>query len=213
MHNGFINVDNEKMSKSAGNFFTVRDIAKDFDLEAVRMFMLSAHYRSPINFSREMIEQAKASLDRLYTAKDNYEFLLKFAGDGELRPEDQVLMDAASIARDNFEDAMDDDLNTADAIGSIFELVRKANTQINDQTPAVVIRKVLDTLVELTGVIGLLTRKEEKADTDVNALVEARAKARAEKNWAESDRLRDLIQSMGYVIKDTKQGQQVTKAM
>ncbi|MBQ7486894.1 MAG: cysteine--tRNA ligase [Clostridia bacterium] len=213
MHNGFINVDNEKMSKSAGNFFTVRDIAKDFDLEAVRMFMLSAHYRSPINFSREMIEQAKASLDRLYTAKDNYEFLLKFAGDGELRPEDQELMDAASIARDNFEDAMDDDLNTADAIGSIFELVRKANTQINDQTPAVVIRKVLDTLVELTGVMGLLTRKEEKADTDVNALVEARAKARAEKNWAESDRLRDLIQSMGYVIKDTKQGQQVTKAM
>ncbi|MBQ8095436.1 MAG: cysteine--tRNA ligase [Clostridia bacterium] len=213
MHNGFINVDNEKMSKSAGNFFTVRDIAKDFDLEAVRMFMLSAHYRSPINFSREMIEQAKASLDRLYTARDNYEFLLGNAVDGEMRPADAEVLEAAKAGRAGFDAAMDDDLNTADALGSIFEMVRKANTLLDEKTPKAVIEEVLATLKELTGVMGLLSRKEEKADDDVNALLEARAKARAEKNWAESDRLRDLIQSMGYVLKDTKQGQQLTKAM
>ena len=213
MHNGFINVNNEKMSKSAGNFFTVRDIAKKYDLEAVRMFMLSAHYRSPINFSEEMIQQAKASLDRLYTARDNYEFLLKNAKDGEIRPVDQEVLDAVKAARAGFDAAMDDDLNTADALGSIFELVRTANAQMNEDTPACVIREVLSALTELTGVMGLLTHKEEKADADVNALLEARAKARAEKNWAESDRLRDAIQAMGYVLKDTKQGQQLTKAM
>ncbi|MBQ9010132.1 MAG: cysteine--tRNA ligase [Clostridia bacterium] len=213
MHNGFININNEKMSKSAGNFFTVRDIAEKYDLEAVRMFMLSAHYRSPINFSEELIVQAKNSLERLYTARENYEFLLKNAPEGESRPEDQEVLAAVQAARTGFDAAMDDDLNTADALGCIFELVRTANTQLNEQTPAAVIREVLAALTELTGVLGLLNRKEEKADEDVNALLEARAKARAEKNWAESDRLRDVIQAMGYVLKDTKQGQQLTKAM
>ena len=158
MHNGFINVDNQKMSKSLGNFFTVRDIAKEFDLEAVRMFMLSAQYRSPINFSREMIEQAKASLDRLYTARDHYLFLLENAKDGEMGEKEQALM-------------------------------------------------------EMAGVFGILTRKADEGDEKVKTLLEARAKARAEKNWAESDRLRNEIAALGYVLKDTKQGQQVTKAM
>ena len=130
-----------------------------------------------------------------------------------MRPADAEVLEAAKAGRAGFDAAMDDDLNTADALGSIFEMVRKANTLLDEKTPKAVIEEVLATLKELTGVMGLLSRKEEKADDDVNALLEARAKARAEKNWAESDRLRDLIQSMGYVLKDTKQGQQLTKAM
>ncbi|MBR5559856.1 MAG: cysteine--tRNA ligase, partial [Clostridia bacterium] len=132
MHNGFINVDNQKMSKSLGNFFTVRDIAKEFDLEAVRMFMLSAHYRSPINFSRDMIEQAKASLDRLYTARDHYSFLLENAKDGEMGEKETELMAKVKAVREGFDSAMDDDMNTANAIGQLFELVREANAALNE---------------------------------------------------------------------------------
>ena len=135
MHNGFINVDNQKMSKSLGNFFTVRDIAKEFDLEAVRMFMLGAQYRSPINFSREMIEQAKASLDRLYTARDHYLFLLQNAKDGEPGEKELALMEKVKAARDGFDEAMDDDLNTADAMGKMFELVRDANVALDENSP------------------------------------------------------------------------------
>ena len=213
MHNGFINVDNQKMSKSLGNFFTVRDIAKEFDLEAVRMFMLGAQYRSPINFSREMIEHAKASLDRLYTARDHYLFLLQNAKDGELGEKELALMEKVKAAREGFDEAMDDDLNTADAMGKMFELVRDANVALDENSPKRAIAAVLDALGEMAGVFGILTRKADDGDEKVKALIEARAKARAEKNWAESDRLRDEITALGYVLKDTKQGQQVTKAI
>ena len=213
MHNGFINVDNQKMSKSLGNFFTVRDIAKEFDLEAVRMFMLGAQYRSPINFSREMIEQAKASLDRLYTARDHYLFLLQNAKDGEQGEKELALMEKVKAAREGFDEAMDDDLNTADAMGKMFELVRDANVALDENSPKQAIAAVLDALGEMAGVFGILTRKADDGDEKVKALIEARAKARAEKNWAESDRLRDEITALGYVLKDTKQGQQVTKAI
>ena len=213
MHNGFINVDNQKMSKSLGNFFTVRDIAKEFDLEAVRMFMLSAQYRSPINFSREMIEQAKASLDRLYTARDHYLFLLQNANEGEMGEKEQALLEKVNAAREGFDAAMDDDLNTADAMGKMFELVREANVELDENSPKQASSAVLDALNEMAGVFGILTRKADDGDEKVKALIEARAKARAEKNWAESDRLRDEITAMGYVLKDTKQGQQVTKAL
>lgn len=213
MHNGFINVDNQKMSKSLGNFFTVRDIAKEFDLEAVRMFMLGAQYRSPINFSREMIEQAKASLDRLYTARDHYLFLLQNAKDGEMGEKELALLEKVKAAREGFDEAMDDDLNTADAMGKMFELVRDANVALDENSPKQAIAAVLDALGEMAGVFGILTRKADDGDEKVKALIEARAKARAEKNWAESDRLRDEITALGYVLKDTKQGQQVTKAI
>ena len=213
MHNGYINIDNKKMSKSLGNFFTVRDIAKEFDLEAVRMFMLSAQYRSPINFSREMIEQAKASLDRLYTARDHYLFLLQNANEGEMGEKEQALLEKVSAAREGFDAAMDDDLNTADAMGKMFELVRDANVALDENSPKQAIAAVLDALGEMAGVFGILTRKADDGDEKVKALIEARAKARAEKNWAESDRLRDEITALGYVLKDTKQGQQVTKAI
>ena len=213
LHNGFINIDNKKMSKSLGNFFTVRDIAKEFDLEAVRMFMLSAQYRSPINFSREMIEQAKASLDRLYTARDHYLFLLQNANEGEMGEKEQALLEKVNAAREGFDAAMDDDLNTADAMGKMFELVREANVELDENSPKQAISAVLDALNEMAGVFGILTRKADDGDEKVKALIEARAKARAEKNWAESDRLRDEITALGYVLKDTKQGQQVTKAI
>ena len=211
MHNGFINVDNQKMSKSLGNFFTVRDIAKEFDLEAVRMFMLSAHYRSPINFSRDMIEQAKASLDRLYTARDHYSFLLENAKDGEMSEKETELMTKVKAVREGFDSAMDDDMNTANAIGQLFELVREANAALNETSVKSAIKAVLDTMDELTGVLGILRRKTDEKDDEVEKLLAERAEARANKNWAESDRLRDLIISMGYTLKDTKQGQQITK--
>ncbi len=211
MHNGFINVDNQKMSKSLGNFFTVRDIAKEFDLEAVRMFMLSAHYRSPINFSRDMIEQAKASLDRLYTARDHYSFLMENAKDGELGEKETALMEKVKAVREGFDAAMDDDMNTANAIGQLFELVREANAALDESSPKAAAKAVLDAMDELTGVLGILRRKTDEKDDEVEALLAQRAEARANKNWAESDRLRDLIISMGYTLKDTKQGQQITK--
>ena len=211
MHNGFINVDNQKMSKSLGNFFTVRDIAKEFDLEAVRMFMLSAHYRSPINFSRDMIEQAKGSLDRLYTARDHYSFLLENAKDGEMSEKETELMAKVKAVREGFDAAMDDDMNTANAIGQLFELVREANAALNETSVKSAIKAVLDTMDELTGVLGILRRKTDEKDDEVETLLAQRAEARANKNWAESDRLRDLIISMGYTLKDTKQGQQISK--
>ena len=213
MHNGFINVDNQKMSKSLGNFFTVRDISKEFDLEAVRMFMLGAHYRSPINFSREMIEQAKASLDRLYTARDHYAFLLENAKDGEMGEKENDLLAKVQAAREGFDAAMDDDLNTADAIGKLFELVRAANAGLDEHSPKAAVKAVLDTLDELAGVLGILSRKTAADDAKVQELLAQRAEARANKNWAESDRLRDEIVAMGYVLKDTKQGQHITKAI
>ncbi len=213
MHNGFINVDNQKMSKSLGNFFTVRDISKEYDLEAVRMFMLSSHYRSPINFSRELIEQAKASLERLYTARDHYDFLLSHAADKPKTAEDEAMEAQVAEGRAAFNRAMDDDLNTADALAAIFEMVRALNVGLNENSAAGTVRLALDTLNELTGVCGILRRKEDAGeDAAVQALIDARAKARQEKNWQESDRLRDELTALGYTVKDTKQGQQVTKA-
>ena len=214
MHNGFINVDNQKMSKSAGNFFTVREISKEFDLEAVRMFMLGAQYRSPINFSREMIEQAKASLDRLYTARDHYAFLLSNAKDGEMGEREKELLEKVQAAREGFDTAMDDDLNTADAIGNMFELVRAGNALLDEKSPKQAVQAVVDALAEMAKVCGILSRKtDESGDEQVEALLKARAEARAAKNWAESDRLRDEITKLGYVLKDTKQGQQISKAI
>lgn len=144
MHNGFINVDNEKMSKSKGNFFTVRDIAKEYSLEAVRLFMLSAHYRSPINFSREQIEAANASLTRLYTARDQLLFLLKNAQDKPVSPEETALLERLNTYEQRFDAAMDDDLNTADAIGAIFELVKDANVSLNADSSRQAVQATLD---------------------------------------------------------------------
>ena len=221
MHNGFINVNNEKMSKSAGNFFTVREIGEQFDLEAVRYFMLAAHYRSPLNFSRQciehghsLLEQSKAALDRLYNARDNYEFLLKKGGtvDREPNEAEQKFLDGIPAIRERFIAAMDDDLNTAGALGALFDLVKEGNIVAVTGASTKAVQAALDALNELTGVLGLLYRKEETAQDDVEALVQQRQEARKAKNWKEADRLRDLITSMGYILEDTPQGAKVRKA-
>ncbi len=213
MHNGFINVDNEKMSKSLDNFFTVRDIAKLYDLEAVRMFMLAAHYRSPVNFSKEMIAQAHASLTRLYTARDQFVFLLQSAPDRELNSEENEFVLRVRKAQERFDQAMDDDLNTADALGALFELVRDGNVTLNASSAKAAVQAVLDMLLSLTDILGLLMKKEDGHPDDVQRLVDERAAARKNKEWKRSDELRDAIKALGYILEDTPQGQKVRKGI
>ena len=211
MHNGFLNIDNQKMSKSLGNFFTVRDIREKYDLEAVRMFLLSAQYRSPLNFSQEQIAQAKAALDRMYTARDNCECLKQGAQERAMNAEEAQLVEDTKACMKRFDDAMDDDLNTADAIGAIFELIKHANVTLKPGCAKEAVEAVIATFKEMTGVLGLVKEKEEEKNEEVDALVEARAQARKEKNWKESDRIRDQLKEMGYVVEDTAQGQKVRR--
>ena len=213
MHNGFINIDNEKMSKSLGNFFTVRDIVKEYEPEDVRMFMLSAHYRSPVNFSRDMVAQAHASLQRLYTARENLQFLLKNAAEKPLSDAEKELLARIDEHAKRFDDAMDDDLNTADAMGAIFELVKDGNVSLNAESSKEAVESVLKKLLELTDVLGLLSKKaEDEFPAEIQAMLDERATARKEKNWKRSDELRDALAAAGYIVKDTPQGQKVTKA-
>ncbi|MDD3411276.1 MAG: cysteine--tRNA ligase [Eubacteriales bacterium] len=209
MHNGFINIDNEKMSKSKGNFFTVRDIAKEFDLEAVRMFMLSAHYRSPINFSRELIEQAASSLERLYIARDQLAFLLQGAQERPANEEEKAFMAACDASLDKFNTAMDDDLNTADALGAMFELVREVHKLPQTGVSREAVQHGQDKLNVMTGVLGLLMKQQGALPADIQAMVDERAQARKEKNWKRSDELRDAIKAAGYILEDTPAGQKV----
>lgn len=213
MHNGFINVNNEKMSKSLGNFFTVRDILKEFDAEDVRMFMLSAQYRSPINFSREMIAQAHASLSRLYTARDQMSFLLEHAQDRPLNEAEQAFANRIKTYADRFDSAMDDDLNTADAIGALFEIVRDANVTLTSDSSKAAIKTAFDTLTSLCDVLGLMMKKGGELPVDIQALADSRAQARKDRDWKKSDELRDQLKSLGYIVEDTKEGQKVRKAV
>ena len=207
MHNGYINVDNVKMSKSLGNFFTVRDVAEKYGYEPIRYLLISAQYRSPINYSTDIIEQCIAALNRLYTCRDSLDFELKNAADAE-HDGDKAIVDGFDKYREQFISAMDDDLNTADAIASIFELVRDINTNVVGKTPSkALVEGAIAMFDELTGVLGLVyNRKTETLDSDVEALIEARTNARKEKNWAEADRIRDQLKEMGIVLEDTAQG-------
>ena len=217
MHNGFINVDNQKMSKSLGNFFTVRDIAKLYDLEAVRMFMLSAHYRSPINFSREQIEAARVSLQRMYTARDRMRALLEKAPDTALTAEEQAMLERVKGYEKHFDESMDDDLNTAAAISAIFELVRDANANLNETSSRAAVQAVLDSFSALTGVLGFVQKdkladpEEEPLPEEIRQMAEERAAARKAKNWARSDELRDALRALGYQVEDSRQGQKVSR--
>ena len=211
MHNGFINVDNQKMSKSLNNFFTVRDISKSFDLEAVRMFMLSAHYRSPINFSREQIEAASTSLNRLYTARDQLRFLQEHCEEKPLTPEEEAFLERIKGYENRFDQAMDDDLNTADALGAVFELVKDANVTLTEQSAREAVTRTLESLKAICGVLGILTREEEAIPAEIQQMIDERAEARKNKNWARSDELRNAIQAAGYILEDTKQGQKVRR--
>ena len=213
MHNGHINVDNRKMSKSLGNFFTVREIAAEYDLESVRMFMLSAQYRSPINFSRDLIEQAKASLERLYTARNNALFLLESAPDRAMSPEEEAFAARGKEAIEHFDEAMDDDLNTADALGAIFDWARDMNATLGTGSPSkAAIEAGLNALGEMTGVLGILTKKLDTTPENVLELVAARQSAKKEKRFADADRIRGEVLALGYVIEDTPTGPKVRKA-
>ena len=214
MHNGHINVDNRKMSKSAGNFFTVRDIAKEFDPEVVRMFMLSAQYRSPINFSRELLIQAKTALDRLYTARDNATFALEHAPERELNDAERVFIERAKAFEDRFDDAMCDDLNTSEALGVLFEYVRDMNTALSDANAPCkqVIEAGLHSLnVMAHEILGLLMREADTTPDEIKQLVQARVEAKKAKNFAEADRLRAEILEKGYSVEDTAKGPLVKK--
>lgn len=213
LHNGFLTIDNEKMSKSKGNFFMVRDAAKQFGYETIRMFMLSAHYRTPLNYSAESLEMNKASLARLYEARNNMEFRIEKASGDTMTAEETEKMEALKGYKQKFIDAMDDDLNTADALSAIFELTREINAyngSHQDATKAF-LTAAHDLFMELTGVLNLVQNRDEAVDPDaekIEELIAQRAAAKKEKNFAEADRIRGVLADMGVTIKDTRQGTQ-----
>ena len=214
MHNGFLNIDNRKMSKSLGNFFTVREAAEAYGYETIRLFMLSAHYRSPLNYSADILHQAQNSLDRLYSAEDHLKYLVANGAEGDRNAAEAALVDTFDSYRQRFDEAMDDDFNTANAISVLFELVRAINiaTADENQPTKAGAQACLDMVHEFTDVLGLLySRKEESLDAKVEQMIADRQAARAAKNWAEADRIRDELKAMGIELKDTKQGVQWKK--
>lgn len=206
MHNGYINVDNVKMSKSLGNFKTVREIADVYGYEVIRYFLISSHYRSPINYNLEIIEQCKSALERLYTCRDSLDFALKNAKDDIA--DDNELLAKFESRKEQFITAMDDDLNTADGIAAIFDLVSDININvINKEVSKTVCQKATDMFDELTGVLGLIyNRKSNEVDFDIEAMIEERQQAKVNKDWATADRIRDELKAKGIILKDTRQG-------
>lgn len=211
MHNGYINVDNVKMSKSLGNFKTVREIANVYGYEVIRYFLISSHYRSPINYSIDIIEQCQSALDRLYTCRESLDFAIKNAK-SDIDDDEEILKLIAS-AKDEFIKAMDDDLNTADGIAAVYNLVSTINTEIiNKEVSLNVCKKAAEMFDELTGVLGLLyNRKSNDIDDDIEKLIEQRQTARANKDWATADKIRDELKAKGIILKDTPQGVTWTK--
>ena len=213
VHNGYININNEKMSKSKGNFFTVRDIAKHYDLEVVRMFMLMAHYRSPVNFSDELLGQAQNALERLYNAKYQMEYLLENNKSEAASKDEKTWMDNLAQYKKGFIDAMNDDLNTADAIAAIFELVRDTNSNLSEASSREAVKAALDLFKELTGVIGLAAKeKETDLEAEVESLIAQRQEARKNKDFALADEIRDALLAKGIILEDTREGVKWKKA-
>lgn len=207
MHNAFLNIDNRKMSKSAGNFFTVRDISEKYDLQILRFFMLSAHYRSPLNFSAELMEAAKNGYERIVTSVGNLNYLLENAPSGELKDGERELLEEAGAFTDRFDEAMDDDFNTADAIAAIFELVKFANTHAGQESSKAFLQALKEEIKELSDICGLIVeKKEELLDADIEALIEERQAARKEKNFARADEIRKELLDKGIILEDTREG-------
>ncbi len=207
MHNGFLNIDDRKMSKSLGNFFTVRQIAEQMGYEPIRYFMLSAHYRSPLNFTMDILQQCKASLERLYTCRENLQFSLKNAPEeGE-----NLLISQVERAKNSFEERMDDDLNTADALATLFDLVRDINT-LSSESSKKALEHAMSVFDSMCDVLGILSeREEEQTPSEILALVEERTAVRAAKNWARADEIRAKLDELGYVVEDTAAGPKVSK--
>ena len=207
MHNAFLNIDNKKMSKSAGNFFTVRDIIEKYDPQVLRFFMLSAHYRSPLNFSADLMEAARSGYERIVTSVENLNFLLNKASDEELTEKEKELLTEAGAYVSKFDEAMDDDFNTADAISVIFELVKFANSNANDASSKAFLKALKDEIVELSDVCGLIVEKEaEILDEDIEKLIQERQDARKAKNFARADEIRNELLEKGIVLEDTREG-------
>ena len=208
LHNGFLNIDNRKMSKSLGNFFTVREIGEKYDLQVLRFFMLSAHYRSPLNFSAEIMESSKNALERILTAVETLDRLAANAS-GELTEDEKAALEEMKQFRTKFEEAMDDDLNTADAVSAIFELVKFANTKADENSSKAFDEALKQEIAGLCDILGLKTeRKEENLDAEVEALIEQRQAARKAKDFAKADEIRDQLLAMGIQLKDTREGVQ-----
>ena len=207
MHNGFLNIDNKKMSKSLGNFFTVREIGEKYDLQVLRFFMLSAHYRSPINFSAELMEASKNGLERIITCAERLKDLLnKVSGDALTEAEQENKKNVDELVA-KFETAMDDDFNTADAVSAIFELVKLANSTANEESSRAYAELLAETIAKLSDVLGIITeRKAEVLDSEVEELIAARQQARKEKNFALADEIRQKLLDMGIVLEDTREG-------
>ena len=205
MHNGFLNIDNKKMSKSLGNFFTVREIADKYDLQVLRFFMLSAHYRSPLNFSAELMEAAKSGLERIHNSYDNLMYLYDNASTDEA--DESEYKEAVDNYIKKFEEAMEDDFNTADAISAVFELVKYINQNVDDNTAKNVLKLFIDNLTMLCDILGIILKKEEKLlDADIEKMIEERQQARKNKDFATADRIRDELLSKGIVLEDTREG-------
>ena len=207
LHNAFLNIDNRKMSKSLGNFFTVREISEKYDLQVLRFFMLSAHYRSPLNFSSDLMEAAKSGLDRIITATDNLKFLADNAKTETLTDiEDDALTKTQNYVA-AFEKAMDDDFNTADAIAAIFDLVKYANTTANGDSSKAYVTALYELIVKLADVLGIVVeKKEELLDADIETLIQERQAARKERNFARADEIRDELLAKGIILEDTREG-------
>ena len=206
LHNAFLNIDNRKMSKSLGNFFTVREIIEKYDPQVLRFFMLSAHYRSPLNFSADLMEASKNALDRIVNAVENLKFLEGTAS-GEMTDAEKEAAAKLAEFETKFDEAMDDDFNTADAIAAIFELVKYANTNVTGESSKAFVAAVKDKILELSDVLGLIVEKEEEIlDSDIEKLIEERQAARKAKNFARADEIRNLLLDKGIVLKDTREG-------
>lgn len=213
LHNAFLNIDNRKMSKSLGNFFTVRDISEQYDLQVLRFFMLSAHYRSPLNFSKELMEASKNGLERIMNAVEHLRDLLAGAQGEELAAEEKAGLQEAGSFAEKFDAAMDDDFNTADAISAVFELVRFANANVTQQSTKAYVEAVYRELLKLADILGLILEKEKEIlAEDVEKLIEERQAARKAKDFARADEIRDTLLAQGIILEDTREGVKWKKA-